>query len=319
MPRDDVGIAPAAAVPATRLIHDPVRGIALICLAMTLFSGLDTTAKYLVTVTGLPTVQVVWVRFLGQFAAIVLAFGLFAIPRLLTSHRKGLLLIRSGLLLASTVCNFFAMRDLRLDQVVTVSFLTPLAVALLSGPLLGEWVGWRRLVAILVGFSGILIAVRPGYATFEPAFLFAFGTVIAYALFQLATRVLAATDPPEVILFYSMFFGVFLMAPFALASWVWPTTWSTWALLASMGLWAAIGHGIFIVAYRYADTNTLAPFAYISLITHTLGGWLVFDQVPDVWTLAGAIVIIGSGLYVLFREQVRQHEAAATLKSGIPT
>jgi drug/metabolite transporter (DMT)-like permease len=304
--RDEVaGLAPAA----TRLVHDPVRGIAIICLAMALFSGLDTTAKYLVSVTGLPTVQVVWMRFIGQFGAIVLAFGLFAIPRLLTSDRKGLLLVRSGLLLASTICNFFAMRELRLDQVVTVSFLTPLAVALMSGPLLGEWIGWRRLVAVLVGFCGILIAVRPGYTTFEPAFLFAFGTVIAYALFQLATRVLAATEPPEVILFYSMFAGVVLMAPFALTAWVWPADALTWALLVSMGLWAAIGHGIFIVAYRYADTNTLAPFAYISLLTHTLGGWVVFGQVPDVWTLAGAVVIIASGLYVLWREQVRAREA----------
>jgi drug/metabolite transporter (DMT)-like permease len=302
--RDDFATAPS------RLVHDPVRGIALVCLAMTLFSGLDTTAKYLVSVTGLPTVQVVWVRFLGQFAAIILGFGVLAIPRLLRTQRPGLLLVRSALLLASTVCNFFAMRDLRLDQVVTVSFLTPLAVALLSGPLLGEWVGWRRLLAIMVGFCGILVAVRPGYMTFEPAFLFAFGTVVAYALFQLATRVLAATDAPEVILFYSMFAGVALMAPFALATWVWPSDFKTWGLLASMGLWAAIGHGIFIVAYRYADTNTLAPFAYISLITHTIGGYLVFDQAPDVWTLTGAAIIIASGLYVLFREQVRAREAA---------
>jgi drug/metabolite transporter (DMT)-like permease len=295
---------------------NPLRGIALICLATALFSGLDATAKYLGTVVGLPTPQIVWLRFVGQFGALVLAFGLFAIPRLLSSRKPLLQLARSGLLLGSTLCNFFAMQTLRLDQVVTVGFLTPLAVALLSGPLLGEWIGWRRLVAILVGFGGILIAVRPGFTAFEPAFLIAFGNVISYALFQLLTRYLAPHDPPETTLFYSMLFGVFLMAPVALNAWEWPQTPAVWGLLASMGLWAAVGHGLLILAFRYADTNTLAPFIYVSLITHTVAGWLVFGQVPDVWTLAGAAVIIASGLYVLWREQVRAREARLAAKQG---
>jgi drug/metabolite transporter (DMT)-like permease len=89
-----------------------------------------------------------------------------------------------------------------------------------------------------------------------------------------------------------------------------------WGLLASMGLWAAVGHGLLILAFRYADTNTLAPFIYVSLITHTVAGWLVFGQVPDVWTLAGAAVIIASGLYVLWREQVRAREARLAAKQG---
>lgn len=307
---------PTTPVPATATrryatTSNPMRGIGLICLATALFSGLDATAKYLGTIAGLPTPQIVWIRFLGQFGAIILAFGLFALPRLWSSQKPWLQLARSALLLASTVTNFVAMQTLRLDQLVTVGFLTPLAVALLSGPLLGEWIGWRRLVAILVGFSGILIAVRPGFTTFEPAFLIAFGNVIAYALFQILTRHLSPYDPPETTLFFSMLFGAFLMAPVAWNVWEWPQTAAVWGLLASMGVWAALGHGLLIVAYRYADTNTLAPFIYVSLITHTLAGWLVFGQVPDLWTLAGALVIIGSGLYVLWREQVRAREAAA--------
>ena len=298
-------------LPRASLLATPnaLRGIALICLASCLFAGLDTTGKYLVTNAGLPTLQVVWVRFVGQFAAIILAFGLFAVPRMLKTAKPKQQAFRSLLLLAATLLNFVAIKTLRLDQTVTISFLAPLLVAVLAGPLLGEWVGWRRMLAISVGFLGVLVAVRPGVTAFEPAFIFAFGTVLAYSAFQLTTRYLAAYDPPEVTLFWSLLAGVIGMAPFALQEWVWPSSPVVWGLIASIGLWAALGHGIFILAYRYADAGTLAPFMYISLITYMLGGYLVFDQVPDVWTLAGAAIIIASGLYVLWREQVRAREA----------
>jgi drug/metabolite transporter (DMT)-like permease len=281
------------------------------CLAVCLFSCLDITAKYLINVTGLPTLQVVWVRFLSQFVAVVLAFGLFSIPRLLKSAKPRQQIARSVFLFTSTVLNFFAIKSLRLDQAVTVSFLAPLTVALLAGPLLGEWVGWRRLVAIGVGFSGVLVAVRPGVMTFEPAFLFAFGTVIFYAGFQLITRYLAAYDPPEVTLFCSLLAGVIVMAPFGISDWVTPASAHTWLLFVCIGLFAGLGHGIFILAYRSADAGTLAPFLYVSLVSHVAGGYFVFNQIPDAWTMAGAAIIISSGLYVLWREQVRAKEARA--------
>jgi drug/metabolite transporter (DMT)-like permease len=290
---------------------NPVTGILLVCVATVLFSGIDTTAKYLVSVVELPVSQVVWIRFLGQFGAIILAFGFFSVPRLLRSKRLGFQLVRSGLLLASTLCNFLAIRYLRLDQAVTIQFLAPLMVALLAGPLLGEWVGWRRLLAIGVGFIGVLIAVRPGFTTFEPAFIFAFMTVICYAMFQLFTRFLAPYDPPEVTLFLSLMLGAFLMAPMAIADWVWPTGQLQWFLVISLGIWGAAGHGIFIMAYRHAGAAVLAPFIYLSLITHTTAGYLVFGHVPDAWTMAGAVVIVGSGLYILWREKVTAKETVS--------
>lgn len=306
----------STAVTADRLespksVTNPVTGILLVCLATVLFSGIDVTAKYLVSVIELPVSQVVWIRFLGQFGAIIAAFGLFSVPRLLRSKRLGFQMVRSGLLLASTLCNFLAIRYLRLDQAVTIQFLAPLMVALLAGPLLGEWVGWRRLVAIGVGFCGVLIAVRPGYTTFEPAFAFAFMTVACYALFQLFTRFLAPYDPPEVTLFLSLMLGAFLMAPMAIADWVWPTGSLQWFLVITLGIWGAAGHGIFIMAYRHAGAAVLAPFIYLSLITHTTAGYVVFGQVPDVWTMAGAVVIVGSGLYILWRERMTAKETVA--------
>ena len=263
----------------------PLKAIGLICLAVLCFSLTDTTGKSMITIGQLPVAQVVWVRFVGQFVAIVLALGLVSVPTLVKSRKPGWQLGRSVLLLASTLFNFLALRTLRLDQAMTIQFLTPLTVALLAGPLLGEWVGWRRMLAILVGFCGVVIAVRPGVGNFEFAFLYAAASMLAYASFTLLTRHLAPHDGVPVTLFYSMFAGVALAAPMALAEWRWPSSWPIWFALMSCGVWAAIGHALFIAAFRYAPASKLAPFTYLGLLTHTTAGYLVFNQVPDVATL----------------------------------
>ena len=290
----------AASTPGPNVL----KGIGLMCVALALFSCLDTTAKYMATAAQLPVTEVVWLRFVSQFFLIALVAGVINIPRLLLTRRPRQQLVRSTLMLFSTLLNFIALRHLRLDQTQTVYFLAPFVVALLAGPFLGEWVGWRRMVAILVGFSGILVVVRPGVAAFHPALLFAFGSMLCYAGFMLLTRYLSAFDPPEVTLFYSLLAGSFFMGPLAIVDWQWPSSWVIWALLLSMGFWGGLGHYIFIIAYRHAPASTLAPFIYLGLITHTAGGYLVFGQVPDRWTLAGAAIVIASGIYLLHRERV---------------
>lgn len=281
-----------------------VKGIGLMLLALTLFSCLDTTAKYMATVEQLPVTQVVWLRFVSQFFLITVVVGAVSIPRLLLTRRPKQQLLRSTLMLFSTLLNFIALRHLRLDQTQTVYFLAPFVVALLAGPFLGEWVGWRRMVAIVVGFSGILVVVRPGVAAFEPALIFAFGSMLCYSGFMLLTRYLSSFDPPEVTLFYSLLAGTFFMGPLALVDWQWPSGPMVWLLLLSMGFWGGLGHYIFILAYRHAPASTLAPFIYLGLITHAAGGYLVFGQVPDGWTLIGAAIVIASGVYLLHRERV---------------
>jgi len=294
----------------TRHVQQSVpRAVGLLLLALTFFAALDATAKYLLLYSGLPVTQIVWVRFLGQLAAIVVVLGLVSLPKLLRSAKPSHQLARSVFLLGSTAFNFLALRHLRLDQTTTISFLGPLVVALLAGPFLGEWVGWRRLVAILVGFCGVLIAVRPGVGTFEPAFLFAFAGVASYACFTLLTRYLAPHDSSETTLFYSLLVGAIAVAPFALMDWVTPTGATTILLMVALGLFGGAGHFVFIVAFRYAPAPVIVPFTYFSLITYAGAGWLVFDQLPDAWTLAGAGVIIASGLYIIWREQVRAREA----------
>ena len=281
----------------------PIRGIGLMCLALAVFSCLDTTAKYMATLSGLPITQVVWVRFLSQLVVILFVVGVLALPRLLETRKLGFQLARSTLMLLSTVLNFIALQHLRLDQTQTVAFLAPFVVALLGGPFLGEWVGWRRFVAILVGFSGILVVLRPGVATLDPAMLFAFGSMLCYSVFILITRYLATYDAPEVTLFYSLIAGTILMAPFAISDWIWPTSGKIWLLLVSMGFWGGLGHYIFILAHRWAPAPVIAPFMYVQLLSMTGAGYVLFGDVPDVFTLAGALVIIASGLYLLYREQ----------------
>jgi drug/metabolite transporter (DMT)-like permease len=293
----------------------PLLAIGLMCAASAVFAGLDATAKYLGTATDLPATQVIWMRFLGQFLAMVTALGLIAVPGLTRTRKPMAQLARSLLLLGSTAFNFLALRHLRLDQTTTIGFLTPLVVALLAGPFLGEWIGWRRAVAIAVGFAGILVAIRPGAAPVHPAVLLSLAGMLCYAVFSLVTRFLAPFDRAEVTLFYSLLAGSVVVAPFALADWVWPAGPLVWALLLSMGFYGGLGHYLFILAHRHAPASRIAPFLYITLLTHSTAGFLVFDQVPDAWTLGGAAIVIASGLYLFLRERVTVRAAAVAMTS----
>ena len=279
------------------------RAIVLICLAVTCFSGLDATGKYLVSHSGLPLSQVVWLRFFGQFVGVVVMLGVLSVPRLLTTNRIWHQVARSFLMLGSTVLNFMALRDLRLDQTTTILFLAPLCVALLAGPFLGEWVGWRRMLAIFVGFCGILIVVRPGYASFQIALLYSFAGMLCYTGFILLTRHLSAYDVPVVTLFYSLLAGTYLLAPFAIVDWVWPTEPHIYVLLCMLGFWGGLGHYLFILAHRHASTSTVAPFLYVQLLSTTGLGYVVFGDVPDGWSIVGAGIIVMSGIYLVYRER----------------
>ncbi len=291
-----------------------MQAIGLMILAVSMFACVDATAKYLVTRAHLPLVQVVWMRFLGQFAMIVLAVGLISLPRLIATRKLGAQLFRSGLLLASTLLNFAALQTLRLDQTLTIQFLAPLMVALAAGPLLGEWVGWRRLLAIITGFIGILIVIRPGFETVPTGMLFALGCMLAYTCFMLITRYISAHDPADVTLTYSMLAGVVLMAPFAISGWVWPADPLSWLLVVSLGFWAALSHFVFIVAYRWAPASTLAPFIYTQLLAMTVLGFTVFGDLPDQWTLVGSAIVVASGIYLVHRERVKKVPHSLPLK-----
>lgn len=306
---------PAPALAPAQAASRPLKAIGLMAVTWALFACLDTTAKYLGTFTSLPASQVIWIRFLGQFLAMVVVLGLLAVPALLRTRKLPMQLLRSLLLLGSTAFNFLALRHLRLDQTTTIGFLTPLTVALLAGPFLGEWIGWRRTIAIGIGFAGVLVAIRPGLTSVHPAVLFSLAGMFSYAVFSIITRYLAPYDRAEVTLFYSLLAGSLIVAPFALAEWTWPADHVIWLLLLSMGACGGLGHYLFILAHRYAPASTIAPFLYITLLTHSTAGYLVFGQVPDAWTLGGAVVVILSGLYLFQRERVTARAPAVAMTS----
>ncbi len=295
-------------------------------LAITLFSALDTSAKYLGAHYGLPVTQVAWSRFLGQFVALIVLVPLLGSLSLTDLFRTGhlkLQLVRSVLMASTTVLNFLALQYLRLDQTITIVFLAPLVVALLAGPFLGEWVGWRRLVAIGIGFSGIVVAMNPAaFGAAVPAdaagggglnigVLYSLAAMLAYALFMLLTRYMAAFDPPMVTLFYSMFVGTFLGAPLAYLAWVTPPDLKAWLMLASLGVFGGLGHWLFLHAYRLAPASAVAPFLYFQLISMISFGYLVFGDVPDIHTLAGAAIVVASGIYLYQRERNRSARVSA--------
>jgi len=285
------------------LMPDRLKAVVLMCTAVTLFSCLDCTAKYLVSRAHLPTSEVVWLRFAGQMLLMVTILGPDAVPGLLQTRKLGLQMIRSVLMAATTICNFIAVRYLRLDQTVSIAFLAPLVVAALAGPLLGEWVGWRRMIAIIVGFLGILVVVRPGFADVHWAFGVSLLSMLVYALFMLITRKLAPFDPPLVTLWYALLVGTVVGLPWAVADWVWPAGPMDWMRLLSLGAFGGLGHYLLILAYRLAPAPSVAPFMYFQLLSMVSLGYLVFGDVPDHWTLLGSLIIVGAGIYLVHRER----------------
>lgn len=280
-----------------------VRAIALMCSAILLFSLLDTTAKYLSTKTSIAILQIIWIRFAGHVVLNLIWLGPSNVPTLAASKKPAMQMLRGLFMLGATFFNFLAVSHLRLDQTVTIFFLTPLVVAVLAGPLLNEWVGWRRLLAILVGFSGVLLVTRPGFGGVHWAISYSFGAMACYALYNLATRYLAAHDSSRTTQFYTPLTGFLIVAPGALMNWSWPPEPLVWLLLLSLGLVGGFGHWLLILAHRIAPAPTLAPFTYTGMIYMPLLGYLVFADVPDRWTIAGGAIVISSGLYLLYRER----------------
>jgi drug/metabolite transporter (DMT)-like permease len=247
---------------------------------------------------------VVWARYTGAFLLPFIVSNPWTRPGLVTTARPLLQVGRSVLLLASTMCNFMALRYLQLDEAISIAFSTPFFVAALSGPILGEWVRWRRWTAISVGFLGVLVVTRPGPGSFQPAALLSLGGAMCYALYALSTRILARTDSNETTLFYSNIVGAGAMLPVVPFFWTTPTDALIIALMVVTGALGSFGHYLLIAAHRLAPAAVLSPFIYAEIPLMIVLGFLVFDDLPNRWTLTGAAIVVASGLYILHRERM---------------
>jgi drug/metabolite transporter (DMT)-like permease len=285
----------------TGLRRQRLLGIALMSAAVGQFAFLDTTAKYLNT--ELDSFQIAWARYTFAILLTSLISNPFTAPGLLSTKRPLLQIARSLLLVCATVGNFLALRWMQLDEVLSIIFTFPFLVSIISGPMLGEWIGARRWAAVGVGFCGVLLITRPGLGGAQPAALFSVGATVSYALYAVITRIVSRTDSNQTSLFYSNLVGALVLLPIVPFVWRDPPSWQSWALLVIVGVLGSSGHFCMIAAHRLAPASVLSPFIYTQLVWVVLLGYLVFDHLPTAWTVAGATIVVGSGLHLLHRER----------------
>jgi drug/metabolite transporter (DMT)-like permease len=279
-------------------------GIGLVTLTTLLFATLDASAKWLVQ--SLPVFEVVWLRFLTHALITPVLLAPMYGRELLRMREPRLHLLRAAMLGTMTALNFWALQYLQLAETGAIQFSVPLLIALLSAWWLGERLDARRWAAIVVGFAGVLLVIRPGSHAFHPAILLSVGNALLYAAFNLLTRRMAATESPAATQWMSALGATVVIAPLALAQWQWPADAKTWFFIVLCGLCGGVGHFFVALAHRYASAATLGPFLYQQIVYMALAGWLVFGQVPDAFVVAGAVVVVSSGLYLLWLEMRRK-------------
>ncbi|WP_417694320.1 DMT family transporter [Roseibium sp.] len=279
----------------------PLVAIGLMLLACLLFSCLDATAKFLSQ--SIEPMQVVWIRFVSHSVIAVFLFRIWTRPKALKTNRKGLQVVRSFALLLTTLFNFLAVQYLQLAETISIMFAAPFLVTALAGPLLGEWAGLRRWIAIIVGFCGVLLVTQPWSGQLHWAVIYSVLSMISYAFYMLLTRMLAITESSMSMLMVSGVVAALAMTPIGVSVWVEPPSLLHWVLLLSTGIYGLIGHWILIIAHRLAPASLLAPFLYVQIIWMVILGYLVFSDVPMWTTAAGTGVVVASGLYILYREQ----------------
>ena len=290
-----------AAAPA--VLHRPGLGIGLMLLAWALFSMVDTSVKWLV-LAGLPATQLAFMRYFGHLliSTAQMSRGGFQRSRFKMRH-PWLVLIRALLLVSATAFNFYVLKFLPLTITSAVMFSAPIIVCLLSWPILGERVGPWRWFAIVLGFVGVLVVIRPFGEDFQWAAVVTVYNAFALAFYSIITRKLSGDEPIEVLQFYLGLTGVLVLLPFASLGWSAPANGLDWALFLALGIWAWAGHELLIRAHALAPANLLMPYTYSFIIYLTITSYLIFNHIPDMWTVIGALIIAGSGLLIWARER----------------
>ena len=283
----------------------PFKGIALM-LTSTVFLGTsDVTAKYLSTT--LPSIEIAWIRFL--VFALIMAPAMVPGTRLfaLKTGRPGLQLARGAALLGSSLLFITGLRYLPIAEASATAFVSPLFVTALSIILLSESVGIRRWLATATGLIGVLIIIRPGTSAFHVAAFFPIVSALCWAITLIMTRMMSGKETATTTMTYSSIAGIAIVSALVPFVWVAPS-WHDVLFGILIGVASTAGQWIVVLAFRYADASVLAPFSYSQLLWVSILGFLVFGEVPDIWTVVGAAVIVASGLYTAHRERVRRSQ-----------
>jgi drug/metabolite transporter (DMT)-like permease len=297
--------ARALAAPSER----PLLGIGLMLLAVLSFTCLDAIAKY--GARDASVAMLVWGRYAFNLLFMSAFLPWLGVGGLVRTARPIFQAVRAVMLVLATVSMFMAVKLLPLAETYAISFVSPLIVAALSAPTLGERVGGRQWVAIFAGFAGVLIVIRPGEAALGWVAVYPLLMATFYAIYQIMTRVLRTSDGPVPTLFYTVLVGSLAMSAVLPVFWETPLT-ETLGLMAAMGALGLCGQLMLIKALSLAPASLISPFVYTQIIWAGAIGYLVFGDVPDAATLLGALIVVASGTLLLFWRHSMRSEGSAT-------
>ena len=270
-------------------------------LAWVMLPIMDGFAKYLSA--DLPVLQITWARY---FFTVVFTFPLmlfFFKKYLVWTDKPKLQLIRGLILLTANISFFYSISVISLPKALTLAFVAPLVVTAFSPFFLGESVGYRRWAAVIIGFIGSLVVIRPGFLEINLASLAALGTGIMYGFYLIITRKLSSSDNPLLTLLLTGVVGAIIATTFMPFVWVSPT-FNQWSIMAAIGLFACIGHLFIILSLKFADASKLAPFSYFEIVTNIIISYYFFGDFLDSWTFLGLFIIVFSGIYISRRENI---------------
>ncbi|MEN8196270.1 MAG: DMT family transporter [Pseudomonadota bacterium] len=274
--------------------------MAYMAAGMFLFAAVDAQAKFLTD--SLHPIQIVWSRQFGLLAGVLILLALRG-ATVLRTRNPGLQIARGVLAASSATLFVVAVSFVPLADAVAVSFVAPFIVTVLGALVLREAVGIRRWTAVTIGFLGALIVIRPGLGVIHPAVMLVLVAAFLFALRQVLSRVLSGADQVATTVAYTALAGSLVLSVPLPFFWQWPTTGLEMALLASIAILAALAELLVIKALEVAQAVVVAPLHYSLLIWGTMYGYLVFGQLPDLWTWIGAMIIVATGIYTLHRER----------------
>lgn len=286
------------------LVRVATGAVLMMLAANFFFAVVDSSSKWLMSV-GYMALQLAFFRYASQLAVtsiLLAARGTGGLRRAAPLLPR--LLLRASFLVVSTMFNFIALQYLSLTVTSAIMFSSPIIVCALSWPLLGEPVGRVRWAAVALGFAGVLVVIRPFGADLNAAAFLMLLAALGLALYSIMTRKLAADVDPLTMQFILGLFGTIVLAPLAWMYWVPPTGLPHLLLMLSLGCLAWTGHELLIRAHQVAEANYLMPYSYSYLIYMSFFGFLLFDNLPDGWTVLGAVMISASGL-VIWRRELR--------------
>ncbi len=276
-----------------------MKAIILNLSAWVMLPVMDGFAKYLSST--LPILQITWSRYFFTVVFVLPIMLVFFRKNLTWTEQPKLQLIRGLLLFCANILFFYSISIISLAKALTLAFIAPLIVTLLSPILLGEKVGFRRWAAVIVGFIGSLIVIRPGFVEFNLASFAALGTGTMYGFYLIVTRKLHNSDNPLLTLLLTGTVGAILGSIIMPTVWVQPTI-NEWYMMFAIGFFASIGHFFLILSLRYADASKLAPFSYFEIVPNIIIGYFFFNNFPNQWHFLGLFIIISSGIYIFRRE-----------------